>query len=59
MALEVQKGYTVEGSNYEREDDGFELRSRTQLGGTEADEHDMRMLGRIQQLNVRISQTSL
>ncbi len=59
MMTETPKGYAVEGSNSEREDDGFELRSWTQLGATEADEHDMRMLGRTQQLNVRISLASL
>src|SRR2546421_13012116 len=55
MVPEVQKGYAIESSNSKHEDDGFELRGQTQLRGTEADEHDMRMLGRIQQLNVRIS----
>ena len=53
------KGLAVEGSSSGRVDDGFQLRSVSQLGGTDADEGDMRMLGRIQQLNVRISQTSL
>jgi len=51
---EIQKGYAIEGSNSLPEEDGFELRSQNHLSGTEADEHDMRMLGRIQQLNVRI-----
>lgn len=32
---------------------GYEMQSYSKLGGTEADEHDMQMLGRTQQLNVR------
>jgi choline transport protein len=52
---QIPKGYAIEGKNSEREDDGFELRSHLKLGGTETDEHDMRMLGRTQQLNVRIN----
>jgi hypothetical protein len=57
MEPEIQKSFVVDGSNSnsERDDDGFELRSWAQLGGTEADEHDMRTLGRTQQLNVWIS----
>lgn len=55
MLSEDQKGYILEdNSSPEREENGFELRSLNQLGGTEADEHDMRMLGRTQQLNVWI-----
>jgi hypothetical protein len=51
----MEKETAVRGTNSEREDDGLESHSRTQLGGTEADEHDMRLLGRTQQLNVRMS----
>jgi choline transport protein len=58
MEKETQKNYAVERSNSEHEGDGFQLRSATELGGTDADEHDMRMLGRMQQLNVQISQVS-
>ncbi len=54
MATEPPKSYAVVTSNYNREDAGFELRSRSQLRGTDADEHEMQMLGRTQQLNVRI-----
>ena len=54
MSTEPPKGFAVEESNSEREDDGYELRSWSQLGGTDADENDMRMLGRTQQLNVRL-----
>ena len=55
MALEVEKRGTIEGIISEGGDDGFGLRGSTELGGTEADGDDMRMLGRTQQLNVRIS----
>jgi len=55
MATEDTKAYVVEGSNSSREEAGFEMHSWSQLGGTEADEHDMQVLGRTQQLNVRIS----
>jgi hypothetical protein len=34
------------------ENGGFELQSYSKLGGTDADERDMQMLGRTQQLNV-------
>lgn len=33
-------------------EEGFELKDMSKLGGTQADEHDMRMLGRTQVLNV-------
>lgn len=38
---------------------GYEMQSYSKLGGTEADEHDMQMLGRTQQLNVRYANHSL
>jgi len=34
------------------ENGGFELQSYSKLGGTDADERDMQILGRTQQLNV-------
>ena len=56
MAHEVEKRGAIKGDISEGEgDDGFGLRGSTVLGGTEADGDDMRMLGRTQQLNVRIS----
>jgi hypothetical protein len=55
MATELPKSHAVEGINFSYEG-GFELRSEGQLGGTDTDQHEMRVLGRIQQLNVRISQ---
>lgn len=48
----IQKSYAVEGSNSLHEENGFELGGQTELRGTEADEKDMQMLGRLQQLNV-------
>ena len=57
MLSEDQKGYILEDISPEREEAGFELSNLSQLGGTEADELDMRMLGRTQQLNVRIHTT--
>jgi hypothetical protein len=59
MEKETQNDYAVEQSNSEPEDDGFRLRGATALGGTDADENDMRVLGRIQQLNVQMSYVSL
>ena len=56
---ETQNGSVVDQSNSEGEDDGFRLRGATALGGTDADENDMRVLGRVQQLNVHMSQVSL
>ena len=59
MMADVQKGFVLEGgsSNSERDDEGFELRSYT-LGGTEADDSEMRTMGRTQQLNVWIYSTN-
>jgi hypothetical protein len=59
MEKETQNDSAVEQSNSELEDDGFQLRGATALRGTDADENDMRVLGRIQQLNVRMSYVSL
>lgn len=52
MDIERQKGHVVESSHSDPTEDGFEMRNYSQLGGTEADEQEMRMLGRTQQLNV-------
>lgn len=57
MDRKDQKDYVVEsGSHSDPADNGFEMQNYSQLGGTHADEQEMRMLGRTQQLNVRISQ---
>lgn len=58
MGIEPAKDYAVDEVSPERGGGGFEMRSWSQLGGTDADEHDMRALGRTQQLNVCISQAS-
>ncbi len=50
MSDNEQKFYAAEGSS-SPDRDGFEMRSISKLGGTEADEHDMQMLGRTQVLN--------
>jgi hypothetical protein len=52
MSDTIQKSYAIEGSNSLHEENGFELRGGKELRGTEADEKDMQMLGRLQQLNV-------
>jgi hypothetical protein len=52
MATELPKGYAVDGNSSEQVDEGFEMRSYSQMGGTVTDENDMQILGRIQQLNV-------
>jgi len=44
---ETTKAY-IETSSAEH---GIELQNVSQLGGTQADEHEMRILGRTQQLN--------
>lgn len=46
--METTKGY-LETSSIEN---GIEMRKLPQLGGTDADEYEMRILGRTQQLNV-------
>jgi hypothetical protein len=48
-----QKLQIIEGGSAHENDHGFELQNLSKLGGTEADDHDMRMLGRTQVLNVR------
>ena len=56
---ESSKAYAVDGNSLtDRVEDGIEMRNFSQLGGTDADEHEMRMLGRIQQLNVSGSASS-
>lgn len=54
MATELPKGNEVEANSSEQADEGFEMCSYPQMGGTVTDEDDMRALGRIQQLNVSI-----
>jgi hypothetical protein len=55
MSSDNQKPYIVEDTSIpDHPDNGFELRNLSQLGGTEIDDHEMRMLGRTQQLNVSI-----
>lgn len=49
--MEYGKSY-VDESNSERVDDGMEMGNWSQMGGTPADENDMRALGREQVLNV-------
>lgn len=52
MDIERQKVNVLETSHSDPTEDGIEMRNYSQLGGTEADEREMRMLGRTQQLNV-------
>jgi hypothetical protein len=58
MATELPKGYGIDETSSERVDEGFELHSYP-LGGTTNDENEMRVLGRTQQLNVRIAGVTL
>jgi hypothetical protein len=53
MATEFRKEFATDESSSDPENGAFEMQTRSKLGGTEADEQDMRMLGRTQQLNVR------
>jgi len=53
MAAELEKRHAVDEVNFSHEDDGFDLPGAAQLGGTDTDKYEMRVLGRIQQLNVR------
>jgi hypothetical protein len=52
MDNDIVKNHMAESSSFEA-NDNFEMRNISQLGGTNNDEHDMRMLGRTQVLNVR------
>jgi len=52
METDEQKGYAVESSISERVDDRIELGRWSDVGGTDTDAHEMRILGRVQQLNV-------
>jgi hypothetical protein len=52
MDNDLAKSHMAESSSVEA-NDNFEMRNISQLGGTNNDEHDMRMLGRTQVLNVR------
>jgi choline transport protein len=52
MDNDIVKSHRAESSSVEA-NDNFEMQNMSQLGGTNNDEHDMRMLGRTQVLNVR------
>jgi hypothetical protein len=55
MATDHSKEYAVEAvdeSHSDRLENGIALSDTSILGGTETDHHEMRILGRIQQLNV-------
>jgi hypothetical protein len=51
------KNHIAESSSVEASDN-IEMQNFSQLGGTSNDEHDMRLLGRTQVLNVRRSENS-
>lgn len=48
MATDTKSYFVDEAS----QEEGVEMRPITRLGGTDVDEHEMRVLGRTQQLNV-------
>jgi hypothetical protein len=54
MTTELQKDYAVEGINSSQEEVGLDLPHSAHLGGTDTDKHEMQVLGKVQQLNVRI-----
>lgn len=50
---DAHKQYMIErSSSGSQSHDDYEMQGLPQMGGTQADEHDMRMLGREQVLNV-------
>lgn len=51
MGASNKSSSVVEGAA-DKVDGGYELPRMSKLGGTENDEHEMRMLGKTQQLNV-------
>jgi choline transport protein len=55
MDSEIVKNHIAESSSVDA-NDTFEMGNVSHLGGTNNDEHDMRMLGRTQVLNVRTLQ---
>ncbi len=57
MDNEIMKNQIAESSSVEA-NDNIEMQNFSQLGGTSNDEHDMRLLGRTQVLNVRRSENS-
>jgi hypothetical protein len=57
MDNEIMKNHMAESSSVEA-NDNIEMQNFSQLGGTSNDEHDMRLLGRTQVLNVRRSENS-
>jgi len=50
MATDYQKSSALEVSK--PTDDAYEMHPHSKLRGTNNDDHDMRILGRVQQLNV-------
>jgi choline transport protein len=56
MDTEIMKNHIAESSSLEA-NENIEMQNISQLGGTNNDEHDMRMLGRTQVLNVRSSES--
>lgn len=50
MATDSRKDWALEVNS--RTDELYEMQPTSKLGGTNHDDHDMRMLGRVQQLNV-------
>jgi hypothetical protein len=57
MDDEIMKNHIAESSSVDA-NDNIEMQNISQLGGTSNDEHDMRLLGRTQVLNVRRSENS-
>lgn len=53
MGAPSNKSSVVEATSADKHEDGSDMPTRSKLGGTESDEHEMRMLGKTQQLNVR------
>ena len=51
MTNDLQKNSVLEANS--RTDEVYEMEPTSKLGGTNNDDHDMQMLGRVQQLNVR------
>jgi hypothetical protein len=58
MSKELEKGDPVQGVTFSYEENGIDVPISAQLEGTDTDKYEMRVLGRIQQLNVRMSQVS-
>jgi len=52
MGASSNKSSVVEATSPEKPESGHEVPTTSKMGGTENDEHEMRMLGKTQQLNV-------